>query len=178
MAEQNLRVYIIPDLRTWAFPREYEQQSKIEYYSSFEEAKMRFNELRNASYNYEHALDNDGQPSTRLTMGVECGKAAFDILHVRAGENILVDDFTRSNALSLDSDLFSVIRRATAEIGFDKVNSYPLLGNGKYGPPSLVPFKEWAEQHREYHLEGQGAISTPSALQTCEEEDDSEDFEM
>lgn len=94
--KQDWRVYVIPDMRTWAFPNEYETQSKIEYYNSFDEAKKRFDELRKEPYNSEHALGHDGQPSARLVMGVQRGTAAFDILHVRAGENVLVDDFTRS----------------------------------------------------------------------------------
>ena len=45
MADENKndwKIYIIPDLRTWAFPKEYEQQTKIEHYNTFEEAKRRF----------------------------------------------------------------------------------------------------------------------------------------
>ena len=126
MAEENKqdwRVYVIPDLRTWSFPKEGVPQSKIEYYNSFEEAKKRFDELRKAPYNSEKALGNDGQPSTRLTLGVERGNAAFDILHVRGGENVLVDDFTRHSELSKDSSLLAIIRKTAAEIGYDKVNS-------------------------------------------------------
>lgn len=155
MAEdkQDLRIYVIPDLRTWAFPKEYEERSKIEYYSTFEDAKKRFNELRNLPYNSEKALNYEGEPSARLTMGVEREHAAFDILHVRAGENVLVDDFTRS-PLSTDSALQTILRKTAAEIGFDKVNSYPRLENGKYGDPILYPFDKWATEHPEYNLTG------------------------
>lgn len=65
MAEENKqdwRVYVIPDMRTWAFPSEYEKQSKIEYFNSFDEAKKRFDELRKEPYNSEHALGYDGKP--------------------------------------------------------------------------------------------------------------------
>ena len=49
MAEENnkpWKVYIIPDLRTWAMPREYDRPTPIEYYDTFAEAQKRFNELR------------------------------------------------------------------------------------------------------------------------------------
>lgn len=157
MAEENKqdwRVYVIPDLRTWSFPKEGVPQSKIEYYNSFEEAKKRFDELRKAPYNSEKAHGNDGQPSARLTLGVERGNAAFDILHVRAGENVLVDDFTRHSELSKDSSLLAIIRMTAAEIGYDKVNSYPLLENGKYGEPSFVPFGKWAAENKQFNLTG------------------------
>lgn len=157
MAEENKqdwRVYVIPDLRTWSFPKEGVPQSKIEYYNSFEEAKKRFDELRKAPYNSEKALGNDGQPSARLTLGVERGNAAFDILHVRGGENVLVDDFTRHSELSKDNSLLAIIRKTAAEIGYDKVNSYPLLENGKYGEPSFVPFDKWAAENKQFNLTG------------------------
>lgn len=154
MAEdkQDLRIYVIPDLRTWAFPKEYEERSKIEYYSTFEDAKKRFNELRNLPYNSEKALNNDGTPSARLTMGVEREHAAFDILHVRAGENYLVDDFTRHK--DLPDEIMAVIRKSAVEIGYDKINSYPRLENGKYGDPIIYPFDKWATEHPEYNLTG------------------------
>ena len=154
MAEdkQDLRIYVIPDLRTWAFPGEYEQRSNIEYFNTFEDAKKRFNELRNLPYNSEKALNNDGTPSARLALGVESGTEAFDILHVRAGENYLVDDFTRHK--DLPDEIMAVIRKSAAEIGFDKVNSYPRLENGKYGDPILYPFDKWATEHPEYNLTG------------------------
>lgn len=152
--KQDWKVYIIPDLRTWAFPRDYEAQTKIEYFNSFEEAKKRFNELRKEPYNSKHALGNDKQPSARLTMGIERGNAAFDILHVRGGENVLVDDFTRHKELSSDGGLLSVLRKAAAEIGFDKVNSFPLMENGRYGQPVLIPFDKWAADNKQYNLTG------------------------
>lgn len=71
MAEQNKewRVYIIGDLRTWTNPQEYEESSKLERFDNFEDAKKRFNELRNLPYNSEKALNNDGTPSARLALG-------------------------------------------------------------------------------------------------------------
>ena len=56
MAEENnkpWKVYIIPDLRTWAMPHEYDRPTPIEYYDTFAEAQKRFNELREKPYNAE-----------------------------------------------------------------------------------------------------------------------------
>lgn len=158
MAEDNYAYYIIPDLRTWAFPKEYEQQTKIEYYSLFEDVKKRFDELRTAPYNTERALSDDGQPSARLTLGVEKNFAAFDIIHVRAGENVLVTDFTRDESFTKDESLLAEIRKIAAEIGFDKVNHYPLLDNGNYGKPSLVPFDKWAAENQQYGLQSEKTV--------------------
>ena len=155
MAEQNKewRVYIIGDLRTWANPQEYEERSKLERFDNFEDAKKRFNELRNLPYNSEKALNYEGEPSARLTMGVDREHAAFDILHVRAGENVLVDDFTRS-PLSTDSALQTILRKTAAEIGFDKALSHPTLENGKRGKSEFVPFDKWAAENTQFNLTG------------------------
>ncbi len=155
MAEQKneeWQVYIIPDLRTWAMPKEYEEQTPIEYYDTFEQAKQRFDELRNQPYNSKNALAWDGSPSARLAMGVQNNRAALDIIHVRGGENILVEDFIRSVEISQSSEAMAIIRQAAEKIGFDKVNSYPLLENGNYGKPVFVPFDKWAAEHTQYNL--------------------------
>ena len=156
MAEENkqdLRIYVIPDLRTWAFPGDYEKRSNIEYFNTFEEAKKRFDELRKEPYNSEKALGYDGRtPSARLTLGIESGTNCFDIIHVRAGENYLVDDFTRHK--DLPDEIMAVIRKSAAEIGFDKINIYPRLENGKCGDAILFSFDKWAAEHTEYNLTG------------------------
>ena len=150
--KQDWQLYIIPDLRTWAFPKEYEQQTKIERFNTLDEAKRRFDELRHKPYIFEKAVGNDGQPSARLTLGVEKGAAAFDILQVRGGENVLVTDFTRDKDFSSDESLLSAIRKVVSDVGFDKVSHYPKLENGKFGAPSLVPFHEWTAENPQYDL--------------------------
>ena len=88
--------YIIPDLKTWATNAE--QQTPIEHFATFEEAKTRFDELRSQPYNSEAKdLNTDGRPYAHLTLGMESkdGMSAADILHVRTGQNYLVEDFTR-----------------------------------------------------------------------------------
>lgn len=157
MAEENnkpWKVYIIPDLRTWAMPREYDRPTPIEYYDTFAEAQKRFNELREKPYNAEKALNWDKMPSARLTMGIERGNAAADILHVRDNKNVLVEDFTRSSSIYESKEALAIIRQAAKEIGFEMVNHYPQKSDGKYGEPVLMPFETWAADHSQYNLTG------------------------
>ena len=115
MAEENnkpWKVYIIPDLRTWAMPREYDRPTPIEYYDTFAEAQKRFNELREKPYNAEKALNWDKKPSARLTMGIERENAAADILHVRDNKNVLVEDFTRSSSIYESKEALAIISQA------------------------------------------------------------------
>ena len=157
MAEENnkpWKVYIIPDLRTWAMSREYEKPTPIEHYDTFAEAQKRFNELREKPYNAEKALNWDGNSSARLTMGIERGNAAADILQVRDNKNLLVDDFTRSISIYESKEALDIIRQAAKEIGFEAVNHYPQKSDGKYGEPVLVPFEAWAADHSQYNLTG------------------------
>ena len=157
MAEENnkpWKVYIIPDLRTWAMPHEYDRPTPIEYYDTFAEAQKRFNELREKPYNAEKALNWDKMPSARLTMGIERGNAAADIFHVRDNQNVLVEDFTRSSSIYESQEALAIIRQAAKEIGFEMVNHYPQKSDGKYGEPVLVPFEAWAADHSQYNLTG------------------------
>ena len=157
MAEENnkpWKVYIIPDLRTWAMPREYDRPTPIEYYDTFAEAHKRFNELREKPYNAEKALNWDKKPSARLTMGIERGNAAADILHVRDNKNVLVEDFTRSSSIYESKEALAIISQAAKEIGFEMVNHYPQKSDGKYGEPVLMPFETWAADHSQYNLTG------------------------
>lgn len=102
-ASREWGFYIIPDLKTWATNAE--QQTPIEHFATFEEAKARFDELRSQPYNSEAKdLNTDGRPYAHLTLGMESkdGMSAADILHVRAGQNYLVEDFTRMERLRSD----------------------------------------------------------------------------
>lgn len=157
MAEENnkpWKVYIIPDLRTWAMPHEYDRPTPIEYYDTFAEAQKRFNELREKPYNAEKALNWDKKPSARLTMGIERGNAAADIFHVRDNKNVLVEDFTRSSSIYESKEALAIISQAAKEIGFEMVNHYPQKSDGKFGEPVLMPFETWAADHSQYNLTG------------------------
>lgn len=89
--------YIIPDLKTWATNAE--QQTPIEHFATFEEAKARFDELRSQPYNSEAKdLNTDGRPYAHLTVGMESkdGMSAADILH------------TPGNLIDIDANLLQL----------------------------------------------------------------------
>ena len=136
-------LYIIPDLKTWATNAE--QQTPIEHFATFEEAKARFDELRSQPYNSEAKdLNTDGRPYAHLTLGMESkdGMSAADILHVRAGQNYLVEDFTRMEWLRSDPVVLESLSRVAQEIGFDRVRPYA-MENGSYKAMPDMPFTQW-----------------------------------
>lgn len=73
--------------------------------ATFEEARDRFASLRDQPYNKTNDLNDDGQPYAHLTLGLESKDklSSVDILQVRAGQNYLVEDFTRMERLRADS---------------------------------------------------------------------------
>ena len=135
--------YVIADLKTWATNAE--QKSPIEHFATFEEAKARFDELRGQPYNKEaEDLNADGRPYAHLTLGMESkdGMSAADILQVRAGQNYLVDDFTRMERLRDDPVVLESLSRVAKEIGFDRVRPY-VQENGSYKAMPDMPFSQW-----------------------------------
>jgi len=142
-ASREWGFYIIPDLKTWATNAE--QQTPIEHFATFEEAKARFDELRSQPYNSEAKdLNTDGRPYAHLTLGMESkdGMSAADILHVRAGQNYLVEDFTRMERLRSDPVVLESLSRVAQEIGFDRVRPY-VMENGSYKAMPDMPFTQW-----------------------------------
>ncbi len=137
------KLYVIADLMTWSTNAE--QRSPLERFSSFEEARARFDELRGEPYNSEATPPNpEGRPYARLTLGVESGDgmSAADILQVREGQNYLVDDFTRMERLRNDHEAMELLSRIAREIGFDRVKGYVRTESG-YEPAPDIPFEEW-----------------------------------
>ena len=118
------RCYIVPDLLTWARPDPEKERTEIEYFDTFEEAAARFRGLRTERYNAETSVTDDaGLPCARLAFGIqrENPPSAVDLLHVRAGKNVLSDDFFRMEAVKLDPDALEILARIGSKIGFDEV---------------------------------------------------------
>ncbi len=139
--------YIIADLKTWADNAE--NRSPLEHFSSFEEARARFAELREMPYNSEATEPGpDGRPPARLTLGLESGDgmSSADILHVRQGQNYLVDDFTRMDRLRDDPAAMAILAHVAQEIGFDRVCAYERGDDGWKRLPD-VPFSEWSNPY-------------------------------
>lgn len=138
------RYYIIPDLKTWAMNSK--EQTPIEYFDTFNEAKERFQDLRIQAYNDEKEdLNPIGEPYAHLTLGVDRkdGASAADILHVRAGQNYIVDDFTRMEMLRSNPVVMGMLSQIADEIGFDRFKGYERAKDGSYIRTSDIPFKQW-----------------------------------
>ena len=141
--EDNWRMYVIPDMRSWIDKSL--ENTPIEYYDTFEEAKVRFDELRKQSYNNDSTINpNTDRPYSRLVLGIDKPNAAYDILHVIDGQNYLIDDFTRDSNQIIDDEAKEILSKTASEIRFDKVRCYQKLENGSYkNTPDDILFNEW-----------------------------------
>lgn len=159
--------YIIADLKTWADNAE--NRSPLEHFSSFEEAKARFEELRGERCNSEiTAPGPDGRPLARLTLGLESadGMSAADILHVPQGQNYLVDDFTRMERLRDDPAVMDILARVSREIGFDQVCEHKRVGDRWQRLPD-IPFNEWDNPYFPSATAGRIAAQYYELLHRC-----------
>lgn len=167
VADSGWRFYIIADLKTWADNAE--NRSSLEHYSSLEEAKARFEELRGEPYNSEAVEPGlDGQSPARLTLGLESldGMSAADILHVRQGENYLVTDFLRMERLRDDPAAMDILARVSREIGFDRVRVWEQADGGRQ-MLSIVPFAEWDNPYFAASTPGRIAAKYCDFLHEC-----------
>ena len=112
--------YIIPDLATWTGAAGSKPYTPIEFYDTYEQAATRFQELRSESYNSEEV------PGARLTFGVQREEppSAADLLHVRQGQNYLVDDYTRMPSLNQSPEVMGILKQMQKDLGFDRVRAY------------------------------------------------------
>ena len=127
--------YIIPDLATWTGAAGNKPYTPIEFYDTYEQAATRFRELRSKPYNGEEL------PGARLTFGVqrEDPPSAADLLHVRQGQNYLVDDYTRMASLNQSPEVMGILKQMRKDLGFDRVRVYE---QGTMEPKD-VAFSRW-----------------------------------
>ena len=118
--DSKWQCYIIPDLATWTGAAGSKPYTPIEFYDTYEQAAARFQELRSEPYNSEEL------PGARLTFGVqrEDPPSAADLLHVRQGQNYLVDDYTRMASLNQSPEVMDILRQMRKDLGFDRVRAY------------------------------------------------------
>lgn len=143
--ETHWEYYLIADLRTWVSGNE--PSTPIERYSNFAELKARYDELRGMDYNAETSERNPStdNPYARLTIGISSveSPSEIDVLHVRNGENCLVDDFTRVARVNTDSAALEAIATIQREIGFDIVQPYRQKSNRFTPWEERMTFAEW-----------------------------------
>ena len=118
--ESKWRCYIILDLATWTGAAGSKPYTPIEFYDTYEQAATRFQELRSGPYNSEDL------PGARLTFGVQREEppSTADLLHVRQGQNYLVDDYTRMPSLNQSPEVIGILRQMRKDLGFDRVRAY------------------------------------------------------
>ena len=118
--DSKWQCYIIPDLATWTGAAGSKPYTPIEFYDSYEQAAARFQELRSEPYNSEDLT------GARLTFGVqrEDPPSAADLLHVRQGQNYLVDDYTRMASLNQSPEVMGILKQMRKDLGFDRVRAY------------------------------------------------------
>ena len=133
--DSKWQCYIIPDLATWTGTAGSKPYTPIEFYDSYKQAATRFQELRSESYNSEEV------PGARLTFGVQREEppSAADLLHVRQGQNYLVDDYTRMASLNQSTAVMDILRQMRKDLGFDRVRVYE---HGAMEPKD-VAFSRW-----------------------------------
>ena len=172
-AQSRWRFYVIPDAMTWSANAG--NQTPLERYDSFEEAKARFEELRVQPYNDGETPRRDGLSCARLTLGLESldGETAIDVLQVRRhetrGENYLVTDFSRIEAVRSDPAVRKTLSRIAEEIGFDLVFDYEKTAEG-YRPLPETPFETWDNPWFESGTAGGIAAKLCGILRDCGEE--------
>ena len=118
--DNKWQCYIIPDLATWTGAAGSKPYTPIEFYNTYEQAVDRFRELRSEPYNSEDL------PGARLTFGIQREEppSAADLLHVRQGQNYLVDDYTRMPSLNQSPEVIGILRQMRKDLGFDRVRAY------------------------------------------------------
>ena len=144
--EERYHFYIIADLKTWA--NNEHPRSALEKFDTLDGALERFRELRSAPYNSEVALDQDGKPYARLTLGVSRVDRTgdLDILHVRAGRNDMVTDYTRSPGYSDDPLFMQAMHRIADEVGFDSVTDYERHADGRWSDAIEMSYPDWLQK--------------------------------
>ena len=80
-------------------------------------------------------------PGARLTFGVQREEppSAADLLHVRQGQNYLVDDYTRMASLNQSPEVMGILKQMRKDLGFDRVRAYE---PGAMEPKDVV-FSRW-----------------------------------
>ena len=133
--DSKWQCYIIPDLATWTGAAGSKPYTPIEFYDSYEQAAARFRELRSEPYNSEEV------PGARLTIGIQREEppSAADLLHVRQGQNYLVDDYTRMASLNQSPEVMGILKQMRKDLGFDRVRAYE---SGAMEPKD-VTFSRW-----------------------------------
>lgn len=147
--------YVVPDLMTWARPELFGGRTDIEQFTSFSDAAARFRELRTENHNFEDAKNDDGIPYARLTLGIqrEDPSSAVDLLHVRAGKNVLCEDFKSMEEIVFKPEAMAVLRTVAAQLGFEEVLAHRSMTDAEIRNFTYDHFKYDLERGSVPHIE-------------------------
>ena len=147
--------YVVPDLMTWARPELFGGRTDIEQFTSFSDAAARFHELRAANYNFEDAKNDDGIPYARLTLGIqrEDPPSAVDLLHVRAGKNVLCEDFKNMDDILSSPEAMVALGTVASQLGFEEVLSHRSMTDAEIHDFTYDHFKYDLERGSVPHIE-------------------------
>lgn len=147
--------YVVPDLMTWARPELFGGRTDIEQFTSFSDAAALFRELRTENYNFEDAQNGDGIPYARLTLGIqrEDPPSAVDLLHVRAGKNVLCEDFKSMEEILSSPEAMAALQTVASQLGFDEVLSHRSMTDAEIHDFTYDHFKYDLERGSVPHIE-------------------------
>ena len=147
--------YVVPDLMTWARPELFGGRTDIEQFTSFSDAAARFLELRTENYNFEDAKNDDGIPYARLTLGIqrEDSPCAVDLLHVRAGKNVLCEDFKNMDDILSSPEAMVALGTVASQLGFEEVLSHRSMTDAEIHDFTYDHFKYDLERGSVPHIE-------------------------
>lgn len=147
--------YVVPDLMTWARPELFGGRTDIEQFTSFSDAAARFRELRAEKYNFEYVKNDDGIPYARLTLGIqrEDPPSAVDLLHVRAGKNVLCEDFKSMAEILSSPEAMAALQTVASQLGFEEVLSHRSMTDAEIHGFTYDHFKYDLERGSVPHIE-------------------------
>lgn len=124
-AQAKPQYYVIPDLSTWSHPKAGVPLSPMEQFDDIDGALERYMKLRETNYDFSDGF-------TRLTLGVIIGIRELDIIHVRANEDVLIDDFSRIPAVNTNAGFLADLKQMHETIVFDTVMKRQEKGKYNY----------------------------------------------
>lgn len=147
--------YVVPDLMTWARPELSGGKTDMEQFASFSDAAARFRELRTEDYNFEDAKNDDGIPYARLTLGIQRDDppSAVDLLHVRAGKNVLCGDFKSMEEIVSSPEAIAALQAVASQLGFEEVLSHRSMTEAEVHDFTYDHFKYDLERGTVSHIE-------------------------
>ncbi len=132
--QHSISYYVIGDLATWA--NNSKERSALERFDNSDDAISQFR-------HYKGKIQEYNDDSARTTLGVSVEGKEFDLLHVRNGENYLVQDFTHILENLENDKFFDSLQILYSTVGFDKTRLH-----GEMTPEEVKDFVKTRFEHQ------------------------------